>query len=416
MFTALSFKTHHRRDFSILLGNAFDHFDISLYSFLGPVMAPIFFPGHDPVVQLILTYGILITSIITQPLGAYIFGRLAGRIGPNKALIYSLSGVALGTVLMGLIPGFDRWGILAPLSLLIVRSIRGIFAAGETTVAKLYILDGKTERQALKTSYIYQSSTMFGIVLASALSALVIKYNPSAWRWCFIAGGITGLFAYFLRYSAQHNSLERTSQPNSTFQNFQTNSFRLLWTHKSRILRAALTDIFGHLTYVVPFIFMNSFVPLVTSYSLEYMMEINTYLLFLDAALIPILGPIIARFSPRRVLLFSSLILTFTLIPLFHFLPGSSLEYILFVRLWVLFWGIVFLCPLNVWYTNLFPNKDKYYLVGMGNALGAGTLGRTLVPIFYGLWHLTNHTTTPALYMTLLTATTFLGIYIKPNK
>lgn len=407
----MSITITQKRDLSILLGNAFDHYDISIYSFLAPVMAPVFFPGYDPVVQLILTYGILATSIITQPLGAFLFGRLAARKGPNIGLSFSLAGVALSTMIMGCIPGFDRWGIAAPLALTFIRFIRGIFAAGETTVAKLYILEGKTESNALKASYLYQSSTMIGIVLASALSTVVIKYHPDAWRLCFIMGGITGIIAYALRQLVIKSEMTKEHTP--LFKNFEKHSLKLLWRHRANIIRVALTDIFGHVTYVVPFIFMNSFIPLVTDIPLETMMEINTYLIFLDAALIPIVGPIVAQFNPRKVMLTASFVLSVTFIPLFHFLMEAPFFYVLFVRLWVLFWGIVFLCPLNVWCKNLFPTPEKYYLVGMGSALGSGTLGRTLTPIFIWLWHMSNVSAVPAIYMSILTIVTFIGIYTK---
>lgn len=410
----MSFSTTKKRDLSILFGNAFDHYDISIYSFLAPIIAPLYFPNHDYIVQLILTYSILATAVFTQPLGAFIFGRLASTRGPNFGLSLSLIGVTLSTVLIGFLPGYDSWEYCAPLSLIILRVFRGVFSAGETTIAKLYILEGKTEAQARKASYIYQSSSMVGIVIASALSTLVIWYDPTAWRLCFIFGGVTGFAAYFLRRLAMAREARRENQgesPEHHFTNFNPQSLRILWKYRANVLRVALTDVFGHVTYIVPFVFMNSYVPLMTSVTLETMMGINTILLFLDAALIPMIGPIVARFDPVRVMVLSSLVLTTTFIPLFQFLPEATLPYIIFIRLWVLFWGVVFLCPLNVWCKSLFKDTpEKYFLVGMGGAIGAGTLGRTLTPIFLWLWYTTNIPAMPAVYMTLITFVTAIAI------
>ena len=63
-----------KKDLSILLGNALDNFDTSIYSFLAPLLAPRFFPHADPIVQLILAYSVLMISLIARPLGAFVFG------------------------------------------------------------------------------------------------------------------------------------------------------------------------------------------------------------------------------------------------------------------------------------------------------------------------------------------------------
>ena len=421
----LSLSLSRKRDLSILFGNAFDHYDISIYSFLAPLIGPHFFPGHDPIVQLIFTYSVLATAIFTQPVGAFIFSRLASTRGPNFSLCYTLIGVAISTVLIGLLPGYDSWGWGAPFSLVLLRVIRGVFAAGETTIAKLYILEGKTETKGKKASYLYQSSTMFGVVLASCLSTLVFWYDPAAWRLCFIFGGVTGFAAYLLRKLSMARDIHREESKNGEvspelyygFFSFQK-SLKLLWIHKTNVVRVALTDVFGHVTYVVPFVFMNSYVPLMTSIAIEKMMAINTILLFLDALMIPLIGPVVARFKPVGVMVLSSMVLTVTFIPLFQFLPEAGLAYVIFVRIWILFWGVVFLCPLNYWCKSLFnaPASEKYFLVGMSGALGAGTLGRTLTPLFFWLWHVTEIPAMPAVYMTLLTFVTAIAIQSSQKK
>src|SRR5438309_1114006 len=140
-----------KKDISILIGNALDRFDTSLYGFLAPVMGPIFFPNHDPVVQLILTYATSITSLFSRPIGTFLFGMIAHYKGPVFGLSYSLIGVAITTVCIGCIPSYALIGWLAPLSLVLIRLVRGICAAGESTIAKLYIMENKSDNHALKS-------------------------------------------------------------------------------------------------------------------------------------------------------------------------------------------------------------------------------------------------------------------------
>lgn len=140
----------NKRDISILIGNALDHFDTVLYGFLAPLLAGIFFPNHDKIVALILTYSVLATSLFTRPIGSYFFGVIAKKYGGVFALSHSLIGVALTTALIGLIPSHAQIGWLAPLLLVVIRTMQGIYSEGECAIAKLFILENKEGKKPLK--------------------------------------------------------------------------------------------------------------------------------------------------------------------------------------------------------------------------------------------------------------------------
>ena len=387
-----------KKDLSILLGNALDNFDTSIYAFLAPILAPAFFPHHDPVVQLILAYSVTLSSFFARPLGAYIFGVIARKRGPAFGLSYSLIGVAIATVYTGFLPTYDSIGWLAPLCLILLRIIKGIFAAGESTIAKLYLMDSKAEDAALKVSHLYQSSSMLGTILASTAATLVIAFQPDAWRWCFWLGGITGVSGYVIRRYAVMKEV-----PPPPLVTYTLSNLRSIWDNRGNIFRVAMGTGFGHLTFSIPFVFMNSFIPLITSISLETMMLYNTTFLIVDMVSIPIIGRWLIRFRATNVMVTSALVLTVTIVPLFSGLPGASLAYVMFVRIWIVFWGVIFLCPLNFWFKSLFSTPEQYLLVGMGTALGASTIGRATTPICLWLWYMTEWPVMPALYIGLIT-------------
>lgn len=428
----IPFSPHRRRDVSILIGNSLDHFDIALYSFLAPVLAPLFFPNYEPVVQLILAYGVAALSFITEPLGVFIFGRLAKNKGPAFGLSYSLMGVALSTVLMGFLPGYDWLGYGSPLCLVVLRIARAICASGESTISRLYIMDGKTDKKALVASYWYHSSTMFGIIMASGLATLIIMLGTShpeiksyGWRLCFILGGLTGFFGYYLRRFVPFQDETKDQETIVDFESHRRTpaflahfilSFYQLWHHRVKIIMITAVSSLSYMTYTIPFVFMNTFAPLVSHVSLETMMSLNTSLLIFDTLIIPFVGRFTANYKPKKVLLFTSLVLSLTMIPLFHFMQDASVTYIAFVRLWIVFWGVVFLCPLNYWCRQQFQGPDQYFLIGMGNAFGAATLGRMATPVCLWLWHVGNLTFLPALYVTLIAFMAFLAVSRIPGK
>ncbi|MFP3018281.1 MAG: MFS transporter [Candidatus Tisiphia sp.] len=391
-----------KKDISILIGNALDHFDTAIYGFIAPILATIFFPKSDPIVALILTYSVLTTSIITRPVGSIIFSIIVKKRGPILALSCSLIGVAITTISIGFIPTYQTIGWFSPFMLTIIRMIQGIFAEGECAIAKLYILENKVQTKGVQASYLYQLSTVFGIIIASFLSNLLISSNHHEyWRLCFILGGSTGIVGVYLRrYSNMlQNAIKQKSYTLHTILN-----------NKCNILRVSIVSGFSYMTYVIPFVVMNSFIPLITSISLERMMTFNTILLIMDAAMIPIIGSLVKKYRPTNIMIISTSILFISIVPLWLYMSDASLWYINFVRLWIITLGVTFLCPLNYWLNSLFHGSDKYMLVSIGDALGTSIFGRFTPAVCIALWHFTGSSIAIGVYIAMITLVTIWAV------
>ena len=389
-----------KKDFTILLGNAVDHFDTSLYVFIAPTLAPIFFPHEDPIVELILAYSVLATSIITRPVGMYIFGVIVRLYGAGRALSYSLIGVGLATMCIGLLPNYYSIGFFAPLLLIIFRVIRDVFSAGESAIAKLYILKDKEEKEAFKGSYLYQTSTVFGMIIASCAATIVQFVELDfAWRFCYVFGGVAAIIGYLMRNNVL--KIEAIKSKNA-LGFFAYGGFSILWKHRINVLRIAIANSFSHITYVIPFITMNHIVPLVTDIEMKTMMVLGSFLLVFDMITIPLIGTFVRRFSVESIMIVASSVLAITIIPLWSFIDDASLIYITFVRLWIVIWGIVFLCPLNLWCSKQVSGDDKYIVVGIGISLGASIIGKLTPSICLALYYYANSHMPVALYVSAL--------------
>lgn len=404
-------KKQSLSEITIFIGNLLDHFNTSLYAFMAPFLAPIFFPNQEPVMQLILSYSVLATSIVTRPLGSIIFGVIACKRGPMFGLSYSLVGVAVATILLGCIPEYKTIGIFAPISLIIIRMLSGIFASGESSIAKLYVIENKVSSKAFKSSCFYESSVMLGIIGAAGVATLVYNhYNTIGWRVSFVFGGILGLLSSFLRYYAcDKTTLKKEHQEE------RCKITSLLWKNKKNILKIAIVTGFSHATYSLIFIFLNGFVPLVsTNISLGEMLNINNYLLIFDLLVIFFCANTILKYSINYdvVMLFSSLILAVSILPIFTFLDNSNIFIVTCIKLWMVFWAVIFVCPLNMWCEKLSTNlPEKYFVVGIGNSIGAALLGKTLSAVCFWLWYKTGSLYMPAFYITILMFLTSLIIF-----
>lgn len=394
-----------KRDLYILIGNSIDHFDTAIYSFIAPILSIVFFPNKEPVVGLILTYGILVTSIITRPIGTIIFSIIAKKLGPYLALSYSLIGVAITTISIGFIPNYETIGSMAPIMLTIIRMIQGIFAEGECTISRLCILDDKPQSDGLKASYLYQLSTMVGIIVASFTSTIIIaNSHQEYWRLAFILGGSCGAIGYYLRKNT--TALYIVTKTQDSF----SKSIYQLWTNKLTVLRVSIITGFSYMTYVVPFVVMNNFIPDITNISLQTMMNYNTALLILDAAMIPIIGYLIRDYQPKNIMIISSSVLLITIIPSWLFMENGSLWYVNLIRLWIIILGLVFLCPMNYLLNSICNNNDKYLLIGIGNAIGTSIFGRFTPAICIALWHFTSAPLSIALYIAFISFTTIWSL------
>jgi hypothetical protein len=100
---------------------------------------------------------------------------------------------------------------------------------------------------------------------------------------------------------------------------------------------------------------------------------------------------------------------------MWYFIPGSTIVFITFVRFWIIILGVLFLCPLNAWYKNIFTSSDQYLIVGLGNALGAGTIGHLTPAICLSIWYLTNNSLYVGFYIATIAISTFYIIKTTKN-
>lgn len=378
-----------RKEILILLGNIADHFDTYLYVFLAPLLAKLFFPNSDPVVSLILSYSVLSSSIVTRPFGSYIFSIIAARSNPLNALSYSLMGIGCATMLIGALPSYETIGVAAPILLVMLRMAKGVCAAGESAIAGLYIIEDKSDKPAIRRSYLYQSSTIIGIIFASLVSTLVYYIDTAnIWRVFFILGGVASIIGYVLRKKYNDG---QSSQKKIIHSLIEQANWRVLWNYRKTILKIASVTSVSQLTYVMPFVVMNYLVPLVTDITLKDMMAINTLMLFFDLIAIPAIGELVSKYKPVNLLKIANLALMITILPIWYFLERSSLIYITYIRIWIVICGIVFLCPLSIWCREqVIETKNKYLVVSMGYVLSSVLVGKLTPSICLIIYHTTG--------------------------
>jgi MFS family permease len=349
-----------------LCANVLEHQDRALFPLLAPFIASYFFPVADRITALVDIYGVIVFSLFMRPLGSLFFGWLGDRKGRKSSLLLSLYGMSMSTIAIGFIPSHTEIGSFSPLLLLMLRCSQNFFGAGEAISGGIYVMEHTKKGKQGFISAIFEASTMLGVLIASLQTALIAYFGLlySHWQWLFYVSGALGLFFYFLRKRSQE-SPEFISTPEGRF------SWLMLWQERKPLFAVAVTTGFGYATYLLSIRFMNTYLQATTDINAAELTSVNTLLSLLDLMILPLFG-LAALYVPASALMSASAITTgiFSL-PLFIWMMSTkTLPVILFVRLIIVIFGVIFAAPYRAWLQALVGPEKRCMVLNVGSAMG----------------------------------------------
>src|SRR5205085_12132085 len=131
-----------RRIFAIVgssSGNLVEWYDFYCYAFFALYFAPACFPSGDATSQLLQTAGIFAVGFFMRPIGGWLFGRIADRIGRRTSMIISVLMMCFGSLLIGILPTHATAGTAAPVLLLPVAMVPALSVGGEYGTSATYM-------------------------------------------------------------------------------------------------------------------------------------------------------------------------------------------------------------------------------------------------------------------------------------
>jgi MFS transporter, MHS family, proline/betaine transporter len=347
---------------SALIGNVFTHYETSLFGWLTPFLAPILFPGKSGGDALLLTFAFIPLSYLMKPIGAVAWGWIGDRWGRKPVLISCMLGMAFATFMIGCLPlNKSAWIILA-----ICRLFQGFFAAGEEKGAALYLLENTAESKRNWMSALYDASGIIGIFLASFLSSI---FGETAWRMLFWAAALSGFFAVFLRKHTDESPNFKSTKGSCRF------LWRVLWQERALIAKIALVSGFSYANYFIVTVFLNGFLPQISSLTRQDMMAFNTHLLWIDFLLLLGFG-YLCRFIKKEWLMASAALgSAICIIPLFCFLEGASWGQVACIRLALVTFGVALAAPYHAWKLELLPHDHRMLVGSFASMVGSKFFG-----------------------------------------
>src|ERR1700730_12442827 len=140
-----------------------------------------------------------------RPLGGALVGHIGDIFGRRAALTFSVAAMAFPTFLIGLLPGYQKIGLLAPVGLTLLRIVQGLAVGGEYTSSIVFLVEQAPEGRRGLMGALAACAATTGILLGSAVGAAFAASMSTAalaswgWRLPFLLGLLVGIAGYFLR-------------------------------------------------------------------------------------------------------------------------------------------------------------------------------------------------------------------------
>ncbi|MEY8174142.1 MFS transporter [Burkholderia multivorans] len=198
-------RHHLLAGWASMAGTTIEWYDFFLYGTAAAlVFNRIFFPSLDPVVGTLAAFGTFAVGFIGRPMGGIVFGHFGDRIGRKSMLMITLLLMGVPSMIIGLIPSYDRIGYWAAALLIAMRFLQGMAVGGEWGGAVLMAVEHAPKGRKGLFGSLPQTGVGLGLILSSlAMAAVAALPEPDmlswGWRVPFLASiALVGL-GWFIR-------------------------------------------------------------------------------------------------------------------------------------------------------------------------------------------------------------------------
>jgi len=168
------------------LGTIFEWYDFFLYGSLAVTISKQFFSSVDETTGFLFALLAFAAGFVVRPFGAAFFGRLGDLVGRKYTFLMTMFLMGLATLSVGLLPGYSRIGIAAPILLISLRLLQGLALGGEYGGAAVYVAEqAPANRRGYCTSWI-QATASLGLLLSLVVilcCRLATKSAFDVWGW-----------------------------------------------------------------------------------------------------------------------------------------------------------------------------------------------------------------------------------------
>ncbi|EJL72494.1 MFS transporter [Chryseobacterium populi] len=362
------------------IGNLVEWYDWYAYAAFAIYFSHSFFPDSDLNAQLMNTAGIFAVGFLMRPIGGWLFGSIADKIGRKKAMTLSVLLMSFGSLLIALTPTYKTIGILAPALLLMARLLQGLSVGGEYGVSATYLSEMAAEdRRGFYSSFQYVTligGQLIALGIQLVLQKLLLteaQLEDWGWRIPFVIGAVLSIVALYLRANlheteAFENKMQMSENKKGTIKE--------LLKHPKALLTVVGLTLGGTLAFYTYTTYMQKFLVNTVRLTKEQSTLISFVSLFIFACLQPVFGGLSDKIGRRPLLLSFGILRTICTVPLLTALSHTT-------SMWGAFFLIMAALIIVSGYTSinavvkaeLFPSEVRALGVGLPYALTVAIFG-----------------------------------------
>lgn len=157
-------------------GTIFEWYDFYLYGSLAAIIGAQFFTSFPEATRNVFALLAFAAGFIVRPFGALVFGSLGDLVGRKYTFLMTILIMGLSTFIVGMLPGYNSWGVAAPIILIGLRMLQGLALGGEYGGAAVYVAEHAPQnRRGYYTAFIQTTATL-GLLLSLVVILLVQGY------------------------------------------------------------------------------------------------------------------------------------------------------------------------------------------------------------------------------------------------
>jgi MHS family shikimate/dehydroshikimate transporter-like MFS transporter len=366
------------------VGTAIEWYDFFLYGTAAAlVFNKLFFPNFDPHTGTMAAFGTFAVGFFARPLGGVICGHFGDRIGRKSMLVTTLMMMGLATFAIGLLPTYEKAGIVAPILLVLLRFIQGLGVGGEWGGAVLMVVEhAEKEKRGLYASWV-QAGVPAGMLLATGVMSLfnlMPQESFLAWGWRvpFLLGILLTGIGFFIRMQVLESPVFEQSKQKSTLPTMPV--LEVLKTHPGNVLLAMGARLAENAFFYIFTVWVLTYVT--EKHGLPKSTPLNGVLLgsAIQLVTIPWFGAISDRVGRRPVYLAGAFFLVLMAFPFFWLVDTQNMWWIWAAIILGMIGHSAMYGPQAAFFSELFGTRTRYTGTSLGYQL-ASPLAGGLAPL-----------------------------------
>ncbi len=368
--------------FASLVGTTVEFFDFYIYATAAVLVFPsLFFPASNPAsarLASLATFGI---AFLARPIGSALFGHFGDRVGRKTTLVIALSTMGLSTVAIGLLPTYQKIGLVAPVLLALCRFGQGLGLGGEWGGAVLLAIENAPPNKRAWYGMFPQLGAPVGFFFSGGVFLALSRWLSNeqffafGWRLPFLASAVLVLLGLYVRLTITETPVFQQSAGRG--ERVRVPMISVFRDHTKSLVAGVLVCLATFVLFYLMTVFALSWGTTALGYPREKFLLMQLFDVSFFALMIPI-SALLAEHGRKRVMIAVTVAIALFGLGLGPLFAAGTTGAVVMMAIGLSLMGITY-GPLGTVVSELFPTRVRY----TGSSLAfnfAGILGASLAP------------------------------------